>query len=156
MESWSALNSEAAADGQLFEGMTWATRIQGYVLFTVLGMFASFMGWVAISTGYLWKYSVLTTLGQTMSLFSTIFLMGPQKQIANMFDPTRRSATLLYLATMVLTLVVAVTFKSPFLCILCGILQFAALVWYSLSYVPYGREMVKGLFGGCSRVVMNA
>jgi hypothetical protein len=23
---------------------------------------------------------------------------------------------------------------------LCGLLQYAALVWYSLSYVPYGRE----------------
>lgn len=155
MESAEPLNNSEVTEGQWFQGMSWTTRIQGFVLFTVLGMFSSLMGWIALSAGYLWKYSVLSTLGQMMSICSTILLMGPQKQLANMFDEKRRDATMVYLSSMVLTTVVAVVTHSALLCVMCGIVQYAALAWYSLSYIPYGREMAMSCFGSCKRVVLN-
>jgi hypothetical protein len=113
------------------------------------------MGWIALSTGGFWKYSVLSTLGNIMSLLSTIFLVGPARQCTMMFDPVRRSVTFSYLCAMVLTVFVAVAFRSATLCALCGILQYSALFWYQLSYVPYGREVVGNCFASCAKMMLN-
>lgn len=127
---------------QLFKGLSWSQRIQGYAIFLSLGIFATMMSWIAISFGWYWKYTVLSTLGSIMSVLSTVVLMGPSAQLAYMFDDTRKWATTMYLGSLIMTLIVAFAFKSFFLCFLCGILQFTTLLWYSLSYIPYGREAV--------------
>ncbi|RNF15916.1 SFT2 domain containing 2 [Trypanosoma conorhini] len=132
------------SEEQLFQGLSWSSRVQGYVLFTALGFFSSIMGWVALGIGSYWKYSVLSTLGSVMSLASTFILMGPRAQLQYMFDEYRRTASMLYLGSLLLTWIVAMVYKSAFLCSLCGLLQYACLIWYSLSYVPYGREAVSG------------
>jgi len=41
----------------------------------------------------------------------------------------------------------AFTIKSRLLCLLCIAVQYSALLWYSLSYVPYGREMLISTLG---------
>ncbi|ESL09847.1 hypothetical protein TRSC58_02428 [Trypanosoma rangeli SC58] len=133
-------------DEQWFQGLSWSTRIQGYVLFTALGFFSSVMGWIALGIGYYWKYSVLSTLGSAMSLASTFILMGPRAQLCYMFDEYRRTSSILYIGSLLLTWIVAIVYKSVFLCSLCGLLQYACLIWYSLSYVPYGQEAVLSFF----------
>ena len=145
----------AGDEGRWFQGMSWSTRIQGCVIFTALGLFSSFMGWLAIGMGSTWKYSVLATLGQLMSLLSTLFLMGPQRQCEMMFDLERRAATLLYLGSMIFTIAVAVWTQSTVLCVLCGVVEYGALFWYSLSYIPYGREVAANAAKGISRMVIN-
>uniref|UniRef100_A0A0R3W6Z8 Vesicle transport protein n=1 Tax=Taenia asiatica TaxID=60517 RepID=A0A0R3W6Z8_TAEAS len=67
---------------------------------------------------------------------STFFLMGPVKQCKRMFAESRIVAALLFLVFLVLTIVSAVV--TP-LCLLFSILQFLALTWYSLSFIPYAR-----------------
>ncbi|KEG12559.1 SFT2 domain containing 2 [Trypanosoma grayi] len=129
-------------DEQWFQGLSWSSRIQGYLLFTALGFFSSAMGWVALGIGYYWKYSVLSTLGSAMSLASTLIIMGPHAQLQYMCDEYRRTSSMLYIGSLLLTFVVAFTLKSAVLCLICGLLQYACLIWYSLSYVPYGREAV--------------
>jgi hypothetical protein len=156
MESLESLKGDGAAEeGQWFVGMSWTTRIQAFLMFTALSMFSSFMGWVALGMGYMWKYSVLTTLGELMSICSTLVLMGPRAQLKNMFDEKRKIATIVYLSTMVLTACVAILTRSIVLCALCGIVQYAALAWYSLSYIPYGREMVTACLLRCLKISMN-
>ncbi|EAN93080.1 hypothetical protein C3747_97g273 [Trypanosoma cruzi] len=135
------------SDEQCFQGLSWSSRIQGYVLFTALGFFSSFMGWVSLGIGYYWKYSVLSTLGSLMSLASTFILMGPRAQLNYMFDEYRRTSSLLYISSLIITWIVAIAYKSALLCSLCGLLQYGCLIWYSLSYVPYGQEAVSGFIG---------
>ncbi|EPY38370.1 membrane protein involved in ER to golgi family transport [Angomonas deanei] len=103
------------------------------------------MSWIALAGGRYWKYTVLSTMGSLMSICSTIVIMGPMAQLGYMFDEYRRTATFLYLGSLVLSLILAFTFKSFFVCFLCGILQYGCLTWYSLSYIPYGRETVIAL-----------
>ena len=81
---------------------------------------------------------------------STGFLVGPIKQCKNMFDSTRIIATGVYLGLMVLTLVLAFTLGRPAAgaCLVCVCLQWIALMWYSLSYVPYARAGVNQCFTG--------
>lgn len=133
---------DADEPDQIFKGLSWSQRIQGYLIFLALSLFAMLMGWIAVSRGWYWKYTALSALGSLMSIAGTMILMGPSAQLRYMFDETRVGATTAYLGSVFLSLIVALVFHSFFLCFLCGIVQYAALTWYCLSYVPYGREAV--------------
>lgn len=153
---WSQVDEEKpATDEQLFGDMSWTARLQGFCLFQVLGFFANCLSWLSLSVGNYSKYAVLMTLGSCMSLLSTTLLMGPRRQCQSMFDETRWGATMMYLGAMVCTVVAAFAFHSAVLSAFLCLLQYCALVWYSLSYVPYGREMLKSCLFGCGRMVVT-
>ncbi len=76
-----------------------------------------------------------------------MFLMGPMRQLGRMFDSQRWISTTIYLCSLVLTLVAALGFHSIILCLLCIAVQFCALVWYCLSYIPLGQAMLMRLLG---------
>ena len=153
---WAELQSkEVEEENQWFHDMSWTTRIQGFLLFLALGFVASTLSWVALAGGAYTKYAALSTLANIMSLFSTTLLMGPRRQCKAMWDPSRQQATGAYLGAIVLTLVAAFMLHSPVLCALCSTVQYLALIWYSLSYVPYGHEMALSCLGGCRRVILS-
>lgn len=135
-----AANAPMSESDQCLRDLTWTQRIQGFCFFMAVALFSTLMSWFALGMGNYWKYSALSVLGSFLSMLSTIVLMGPSAQLAYMFDEYRFTATTLYLGSMFLSFFVAIIFKSVVLCLLCGVLQYTALVWYSLSYVPYGRE----------------
>ena len=60
-----------------------------------------------------------------------------------MFAPERRTASLVYLISLVLTLVSVFVLKWQLISFGLVIIQFAALTWYMLSYVPYGHQCLK-------------
>jgi len=73
-------------------------------------------------------------------------LSGPATQMSKMFRPVRRTATICYLGSLGLTLLVAlwghwIPLQGLVLLILMG-LQYAAIAYYTLTYIPYGREAV--------------
>lgn len=133
-------NLSTSESGQCFKDLTWTQRMQGFLVLMSMALFTTLMSWFALGMANYWKYSVLSTLGSFLSMLSTIILMGPSAQLAYMFDEYRFNATVLYIGSLFLAFFVAIIFQSVMLCVLCGLLQYAALVWYSLSYVPYGRE----------------
>jgi Got1/Sft2-like family len=61
-----------------------------------------------------------------------------------MFDATRRETSIIYLSCLGLTLLtIFLPMPGPlklFLLLSFTITQFCASVWYSLSYIPYGRR----------------
>lgn len=156
MFSWSMLESEAPDEGQWFPTMSWITRIQGFALCWALGFFANVVAWVALAAHNYVKYSLLSSVGNVMSMMSTVMLMGPLAQCKRMFDPIRRETTIVYLASIAATISAALVWHSAPLCALFTIVQYAALVWYSLSYVPYGRELARSVLAGCTRAAVPA
>ncbi|KAI8368004.1 Got1/Sft2-like family-domain-containing protein [Choanephora cucurbitarum] len=84
-----------------------------------------------------------------LNLTSLTFIIGIPKQLKTMFAPVRFWATTIYLALLVLTLILSLTLKNFVLSIILVIVQFCALVWYSASYIPYGREVIRRFFGSC-------
>lgn len=48
------------------------------------------------------------TVGNLFLAFSTMFLVGPMQQLKTMFNEDRRIPSMIYLISMVLTLVVAI------------------------------------------------
>lgn len=69
-----------------------------------------------------------------------------------MCHPTRAVCTVVYVATLCITLVLA--FATPFtgqgpLLVICIIVQFLAAVYYILSYIPFARTLVWQICGSC-------
>jgi len=82
-------------------------------------------------------------------LCSTCFLMGPCSQLRKMFDANRWLATLIYLLSIALTLVAGLVFDSAPLAIIFTVVQYLAMAWYSLSYIPWARDFVTKICCSC-------
>jgi hypothetical protein len=126
--------------------LTKTQRFYGFGISFVVGFLFSI-----ISTFFLWSldftsFAILYTLGNIISLISTGFIVGPTRQLKNMFDPVRIWATVVFFGCMALTLFLAIGLQS-WVAIFSVILQFLALMWYSASYIPYGRSMIKKCVG---------
>jgi len=80
-----------------------------------------------------------------MAICSTAFLVGPMRQLKMMMNPNRLIATIVYVLALALTLVAAFLIKSQLLVLVAVIIQFCALVWYCLSYIPFARQLLSGL-----------
>ena len=81
------------------------------------------------------------------ALRSTAFLCGPKKQFRNMTDRTRLLTSIVYVVFMILTLVAALKWKSKIGTVICCLVQYGALTWYTLSYIPFARALAKKLMG---------
>ncbi|BES87451.1 Got1/Sft2-like family [Nesidiocoris tenuis] len=129
--------------------LSWETRIKAFILCFVLGIIISIFGSLALFLGKgLALFAIFYTLGNIVSMISTCFLMGPVNQIKKMFASTRIVATILVLAMIVITCIAAFHKNAP-LSLLCMVLQWLAMTWYSLSYIPYARDAVKKTFETC-------
>lgn len=82
------------------------------------------------------------TLGNILSLLSTGFIIGPKRQVRNMTHPVRAASAFAYVLAMAATLLSAMLFHRALLVLLCILIQFAAMAWYILSYIPFGRRIV--------------
>ncbi|KAF8073233.1 ACX4 [Scenedesmus sp. PABB004] len=133
--------------------LTWKQRAIGFGITFGLGLLFSFL---VRSSGtarrsslmFLWtlqmtKFAVLYSFGSVLSMGSTMFLVGPTKQCKNMVQPHRALATVVYLASIAATLAVAFTIGSAILVIFLLIIQFMAMVWYCVTYIPAGMEAAR-------------
>ncbi|XP_017389578.1 vesicle transport protein SFT2B isoform X2 [Cebus imitator] len=79
--------------------LSWGTRIKGFIACFAIGILCSLLGtfllWVPRKGLHL--FAVFYTFGNIASIGSTIFLMGPLKQLKRMFEPTRLIATIMVL-----------------------------------------------------------
>uniref|UniRef100_A0A7S0YNV7 Vesicle transport protein n=1 Tax=Hemiselmis tepida TaxID=464990 RepID=A0A7S0YNV7_9CRYP len=135
---------ETAAD-YVEEAMTmsYRNRLIAFVICLASGVF-----FTALSTLMLpmivikpHKFAVSYSLGNLLMLGSTAFLVGPKKQIQNMCQGHRALASSSYVAAMVGTIYSALWLRVWIMVLACIGVQFAALVWYSLSYIPFGRQL---------------
>jgi hypothetical protein len=66
-----------------------------------------------------------------------------------MLEPKRAIVSLVFLISMASTLVFAIVFSSKLLTIISTAVQFCALVWYVLTYIPYGRKFCMNCLKSC-------
>ncbi|XP_060774777.1 SFT2 domain containing 2b [Neoarius graeffei] len=129
----------------------WGTRVKAFIACFVFGVVCSILGscllWVPRRGLIL--FAVFYTFGNVASLLSTMFLMGPWKQLKRMCDKTRALATAVMIICLVLTLCSAFWWQNKGLAVLFCILQFLALTWYSLSYIPFARDALIKMFSMC-------
>ncbi|XP_040206648.1 vesicle transport protein SFT2A isoform X4 [Rana temporaria] len=119
--------------------LSFGTRVKWFAVFFTLGIAFSILG-----SALLWipgagikLFAVFYTLGNVAALTSTCFLMGPVKQLKKMFESTRLIATIVML------------WHKKGLALLFCILQFLAMTWYSISYIPFARDAIIKCFSSC-------
>jgi hypothetical protein len=122
-------------------------RVYGFVICFIIGWIISFSSAGSLHTDKI-RCALLYSLGNVVSMFSTMFLYGPYKQIQSMFDPSRRIATLVYIASIAACFYSAVYIHSIPLVMLLMAIQFVAMLWYCLSFIPWGREICIGMLCG--------
>ncbi|CAH0486920.1 unnamed protein product [Peronospora farinosa] len=89
-------------------------------------------------------FAVGYTIGNLLSIGCTTFFVGPWKQIQTMFHAKRRYSAVVYVVFIFVTLLFCFSHHIHhrlLLVLLSVLVQFLALVWYTLSYVPYGRSI---------------
>ncbi|KAG5507780.1 hypothetical protein JIQ42_08069 [Leishmania sp. Namibia] len=140
------LDAAAGTDSEesLCPSLNFKQRVQGCLGCAALGALLLVLSWVTVLLADYVFFGVLFTLGSLMCLGSTLFLAGPARQLKSMFSEGRWVASTVYVITMVLTILCAVLLHSALLTILACIVQFLALAWYILSYIPFARDIVKG------------
>lgn len=122
--------------------LSYKQRIMGFAGTLGVALVISILSFVVLFQQNYIMFGVLNTLANVCSLLSSLFLAGPKKQIKKMFDKTRIIATLVYLFTMIMTFIVALVLKIPWLVILCVFIQYLAMLWYGISYIPYARDLI--------------
>ncbi|CAB3983936.1 vesicle transport SFT2A-like [Paramuricea clavata] len=129
--------------------LSWSTRIKGFIICFVVGVGLTLLGIVMLFQNNYKLFAVFYTFGNLTALASSFFLTGPLKQLKNMFKEKRFIATIVMLVCLVLTLCAALWWKNNGLAILFAILQYFAMAWYCLSYIPFARNAVKGCINSC-------
>jgi len=128
--------------------LSYETRMTLFLLFFVLGWF--FVLFSPVWSGGIWGFALIYTLGNVCATSSGFFLWGPKTQIKYMFADHRRNATMVYLTCLGLMLLLVIcsagqkeisgfTFFFIYVLMFC---QVCASIWYSASYIPWGRSLL--------------
>ena len=129
--------------------LTWRERLIGCGSCMILGYllsFGSFFRMKDLIMGNPLPFVLNATIGNVIALGGSCFLKGPQAQLKSMFSESRRVASAAYLASLILTLVVAYApiYPKGLLLLLLLIIQYLSVLWYCLSYVPFARDAIQG------------
>jgi len=127
--------------------LTYNQRLIGFCVCFVLGLLielASFGSIVGLVSGNPTRFAILFSIGNIISITGTFFLVGPKKQFKNMTDKKRLITTLVFVGSVIMTIVSVIFFENWVLTLVFVLIQFAAYIWYVLSYIPYGRECCTG------------
>lgn len=115
-------------------------RIVGFAACFALGSALSIMSSFLVLNPV--KFALPYTLGNILSIMSTGFLVGPKTQCKYACKPVRVWAFVIFLGALFCTLLSALYFKKALLTLLFLVVQICAGLWYTASYVPYGRQML--------------
>ena len=155
MKSWWSSESStapfAAGDGNASTtwscdcgtcGLSFQQRVLAFGVCCGAGVLISFLSVFAL--GNVVTFAKLYTLGNVTSLASTLFLMGPMRQLRRMCDSTRALTTCVYCGAIVATLTIAIWQGRRLLTVVVVLLcvQAVAGVWYALSYIPFARACI--------------
>ena len=132
--------------------LSFEDRVLGFVACFCIGLalsFSCFLSFGSVLHGNFSPWALKYSLGNVLALCSTGFLVGPTAQLNKMNSPVRRGTSAVYLGSIVLTLFAAMVLRASFFTLLCMLLQFCALFWYCLSYIPWGRRLFTRCAFGC-------
>jgi hypothetical protein len=116
----------------------------------IAGFLISVLSSLLFATGNIAGFAVIYTIGNLVSLSATGFLIGFVTQFKKMFDSVRIASTLIFLVAMGCTLGFALGLRNIPLTIISCIIQYCALLWYSISYIPFAQDAVKSCFRSCT------
>jgi len=137
---------EEPACAKCMPNMTYKQRLYGFGACFGLGWLLSFMGTMTLIGGptsaNISAFVALYVCGNVVALCATGFLLGPRRQCAKMWHPTRRYSTAFFLIMLIIVFAVAVAKQHVALVLFLLIIEILAAIWYSASYIPFGRAFI--------------
>ena len=131
----------------LFPSLSLRQRMAGWAACYSLGIILTFLSFGSLAQlilGRPKRFAILYSVGNITSLASTMFLVGPRKQWAKMWEKQRAVSTLIYVMSLISTLFLCIERPHKRLLILISVLvQSFALLWYCLSFVPFGHTAAR-------------
>ena len=91
-------------------GLTWTQRLTGFAACFTLGLLCSLLSTLFMLQPT--KFGITYSFGNLLSLGSTGFLVGPGRQLRNMFKAHRAIATLIFFAMLGMTLYAALKVRT--------------------------------------------
>ena len=124
--------------------LTKRQRIYGALFCYALGGILSFFSTLLLMSHKPRQFAACYSLGSCCGIGSSMFLVGPCRQFKVMCLPVRRIAATVWISTMIVTITVAIAFPRAGLVVMILVsIQYAAMLWYGASYIPYGRTLIK-------------
>ncbi|GAB9465187.1 Transmembrane protein [Globisporangium polare] len=126
--------------------LTKRQRLYGAIGCYAFGALCGFLSTLMMWGGpkHVKQFGFFYTVGSLCSIGSSLFLVGPTRQVKVMCMPIRRVACAIWIGAMICTLVIAFGFpKAGPLVMLFVIVQYCAMLWYGASFIPYGRAILK-------------
>eukprot|EP01038_Epipyxis_sp_PR26KG_P005403 gene5403-7487_t len=137
---------EEPACAKMCPQLSYQQRIIGFVGCAALGYVLSLVGTLTLiggpTTANIRIFACLYVFGNIIALCATGFLLGPKSQCTKMWAVTRRYSTAFYLFMLIIVFVVAVLKQSVWLVLFLLFIEVLAAVWYSASFVPFGRKII--------------
>ena len=138
----------------LCPGMTLRSRVLGWFVCFVIGCSCSASAMQQLGEvfeGRPMMFGTMYSAGNLVSLCGTTFMVGPHSQLRSMTDPKRISSALVYLGAVAATLVSALLLRNSSATLAFLVVQFLAMWYYTLSYIPGGQWCGKH----CVKVVLG-
>ncbi|KAF8346597.1 Got1/Sft2-like family-domain-containing protein [Amanita rubescens] len=89
------------------------------------------------------KFALSFSLGSMLVMFGFSLLIGPINHIKHLISAERLPFSIVYFASLGLTLYFSLGAKSYFGSLICGAVQVVALVSYILAYFPGGTQTLR-------------
>jgi hypothetical protein len=125
-------------------------RAIGWLVCSVTGWVVSIIASISLVTSDdIIAFAILYSVGQILNICGSIFLSTPKGQWKAMTNKSRLVTSLVYIVSIILTLVIALTTKIKSLVFLFLIIQVLAYYWYTISFIPFGHRLAKGIFKSC-------
>lgn len=148
--------SSSEENESCFPCLSKPVRIIAMIICIVVGLFmgiASFTSLFSGGSGY-WL-----TGGNLLCVLSTLFIQSFPKQVKQMMNPIRATCTIVLLVSMIITIVFAAIDAGSVLQWIAFGVQYFAMIWYLLSYIPGGQVFcetcVKSCCAGCKAACCN-
>ena len=134
---------------------SWSERLLGFLFCFVFGclfLFYSFFQITKALTGNYEKFAVVFSLGNILIISSICFIVGFERQKKIMFMKTRIITSIVFLTSMIVVLLLIflpISEKTKekkyykFGLFALVIVEYISMIWYNLSYIPFGRKITK-------------
>ena len=135
-------------------------RMAAFVFFNVLGYILQIGSFARFMTSIIKRdpthFALVYSFGNILAIIGTLFLVGLKEQIRLASQTTRRTISMIYFGSLILSVSFPLLIDNAFGKILTAIsvaIQMISYWWYTFSYIPFARSLLKGCFACCKTII---
>lgn len=135
--------------------LSYKTRIIGWLACSIVGFVLSLVICLVfvLSNFNVAAFAILYSLGQILNIAGSCFLSTPSGHLKDMKKKSRIIPSIVYVLSIILTIVVAVVTQIKGLVFLFLVIQVFAYYWYTISFIPFGQKILKKTCECCIDVI---